>query len=399
MAYAPQAGDIIADRYRLEKKLGVGAMGSVWRASHLTLGNPVAIKIIREAAARNERSLARFEREAVLAARISSAHVVRIIDHGHHEDLPFIVMDYLEGEDLRHRLDDRAPLPVEEVRRIIGHTCRALAAAHAVDLVHRDIKPDNIFITHGEEPGEERALVLDFGVAKPMDTMIDDLAPTKTGSIVGTPYYLSPEQANGTKDIGPHTDLWSLAVVAFECLTGERPFRGKSVARLIVAITDGDIPRPSVIAPELPPGLDSWFERAFQRDTKRRFGDAREMALAFAAALEAKPVEPAPTTMTSADIANPVCDGSTLVMADPSPLPEFTPPPRDASPSLRGLPHTVPIVDQTFELPSMPVRSIANPPAPALAPASKPANSGRLALLVGVVIAAVGAAVALIALL
>jgi eukaryotic-like serine/threonine-protein kinase len=281
----PAIGEVIADRYRLEEQLGVGGMGSVFRATHVTLASEVAIKIIKRSAALDPRSLARFERESLLAAKIKSEHVVRVMDHGHHGELPFIVMEYLAGEDLRQRLRDRGRLDLKDTALMVKHVCRALAAAHEIGLVHRDVKPENIFISPGEDVGEERIRVLDFGVAKVSDSIaLGGLDPTQTGALIGTPYYLSPEQARGLKTVGPPADLWSLAVVAFECLTGERPFNAAAMGPLIAMITHGAIPVPSQVLGGLPPALDGWFKKALCREPEGRFESAREMGRSFAIA-------------------------------------------------------------------------------------------------------------------
>ncbi len=283
------AGDIIADRYRLEEKLGVGAMGSVWRATHLSLGSTVAIKIIKQSAARNPRSLARFEREAVLAAKINSLHVVQVLDHGHHDGLPFIVMEHLRGVDLRQRLTARGQLSIIETADLIRQVCRALTAAHAIGLVHRDIKPGNIFLTPGEDPGEERAVVLDFGIAKVSDTFFDSMAATQTGALVGTPYYLSPEQAQGLKTVGPKSDLWALAVVAYEMLTGEVPYMAETVTGFYDAILHR---APPTFAGDGAQALDGWLARALALRPEDRYASAQELADAFLAAASGS----APTT-------------------------------------------------------------------------------------------------------
>jgi len=268
----------------LEQKLGEGAMGTVWLARHATLGSAVAIKLIRrEALARNQRALGRFEREAVTAARIKSSHVVKVIDHGYHEGLPFMVMEHLEGESLRTRLGTRGRLSLHETALIVRHVARALTQAHALGLVHRDIKPENIFITPSEDENEV-IKVLDFGIAKVTDELIGHRDHTQTGAFLGTPHYMSPEQAYGLKTVGPKSDLWSLGVMTFECITGSRPFRAPALAPLIAMVTKGPIPAPSQLAPGIPREVDAWMARALERDENGRFESAREMAEAFATA-------------------------------------------------------------------------------------------------------------------
>ena len=277
-------GQVIADRYQLEREIGQGAMGSVWLSKHLTLGTSVAVKLIAGEAARNADALARFAREAQLAARIRSRHVVQVLDHGHHDDLPFIVMEYLEGVSLRTRLDSAGRLSKLETTTIIRHVARALTHAHSVGLVHRDIKPENIFITAGEEEGEKVYKVLDFGVAKVTDELAQTgVNPTRTGAMLGTPHYLSPEQAQGLKTLDFRSDLWALGVLAFECLAGLLPFEAPALGPLIAMITLAPIPVLSKVAPGamITPELDAWMLQALCRDPDGRFGSAKEMAEAF----------------------------------------------------------------------------------------------------------------------
>ncbi len=281
-------GQVIADRYQLEREIGKGAMGSVWLSKHLTLGTSVAVKLIAVEAARVTDSLARFAREAQLAARIRSRHVVQVLDHGHHNDLPYIVMEYLEGESLRARLDTAGRLDQTETTTIIRHVARALTHAHGVGLVHRDIKPENVFISAGEDEGEKVYKVLDFGVAKVTDELAHcGVDPTRTGAMLGTPYYLSPEQARGLKTLDFRSDLWALGVLAFECLAGKLPFAAPALGPLIAQITMAPIPVLSAAAPDagITPQLDDWMSRALCRDPNGRFGSAKEMAQAFATAM------------------------------------------------------------------------------------------------------------------
>ena len=269
-------GDIIG-RYRLSGRLGAGAMGEVWSADHTTLGTQVAIKIIHAETARNANALARFEREAILSAKLKSVHVVNIIDHGHHQGLPWQAMEHLEGQTLRERLNIRGRLEVHETAMVVRHVARALSKAHEIGLVHRDIKPSNLMVCPGEEDGEEIIKVLDFGIAKVTDELaMEGIVATRTGAMVGTPYYLSPEQAQGLKTVGPASDLWSLAVVAFECLTGGRPFDAPAMGPLIAKIIHFPIPSPSIS-----PDINAWMMQALQRDPAQRFKSAKAFAQSF----------------------------------------------------------------------------------------------------------------------
>jgi serine/threonine-protein kinase len=280
----------VSDKVRLKAPLGRGGMGTVWVASHEALGTDVAVKFIQLAAA-TEADVARFAREAKLAAQIHSPHVVQMLDHGVLDDeTPYIVMELLRGESLAQRIRRDPPLAVGEVVTIVEQTSRALAAAHAADVVHRDIKPDNIFLVrpeHGDED-EVHVKVLDFGIARQIET---DGAPlTKTGAVFGTMAYMSPEQLDDTRSVGPSTDLWALAVVAYEAITGQLPFRGESAVSLWQAMQKGAFEPPSRVAPALPAGLDAWFSRALDCEPEKRFPAAKALAASFRATVDGSAV-------------------------------------------------------------------------------------------------------------
>jgi serine/threonine-protein kinase len=255
-------------------------MGTVWLAHDLSLDSECALKLIDDDKAASEEVRIRFEREARAAAQVRGAHVVDIFDHGEHEGVPFIAMEYLEGEDLEERLHRLGRLDGESTYRVIAQVCRALSRAHSLGIVHRDLKPENIFLVQGDE--HEIAKVLDFGIAKHDTYSLRDKA-TKTGSFLGTPYYVSPEQARG-KAIDYRSDLWSLGVIAFQCLTGRPPFESEALGELMGLILYEDLPKPSARNPELPPSLDEWWQRAAARDPEQRFQSAKELADSLAAA-------------------------------------------------------------------------------------------------------------------
>lgn len=276
-------GQLISDRYRLIRMLGKGGMGSVWLAEHLTLKNEVAIKLIDSQLASHPEARARFLREAQLAARIKSPHVVQIFDHGVSADgHPYIAMEYLIGMSLRDRLLARGRLTFADTARIMSHLCRALARAHEAALVHRDLKPENIFLARDGDG--EIVKVLDFGVAKATDALANSgIDPTRTGALLGTPFYMSPEQAQGLKTVDYRTDLWAVGVVVFECITGQRPFGAEALGPLIGKILGGPIPVPSSVAPDarIPKDIDAWMVRALARDPAARFANAKELAESF----------------------------------------------------------------------------------------------------------------------
>jgi serine/threonine protein kinase len=268
-------GTVILGRYRLDSLLGRGGMGSVWRAEHLQLRSPVAVKLLDSAISGNDQMLARFMREAQSAASLRSPHVVQIFDYGVEDGTAFIAMELLQGESLAERIARLGTLPAEEVIRFLSQVLRAIGKAHEGGIVHRDLKPDNIFICN-DEP--EFAKVLDFGVAKVKTAELTASAGsrTQTGMMIGTPYYMSPEQTQA-KEVDQRADLWAIAIIAYECLVGRRPFTGDSFGELVIAIVTRPVPVPSQNA-SVPPGFDEWFVKGTQRDRDRRFRSAREMA-------------------------------------------------------------------------------------------------------------------------
>ena len=267
------AGTVLADRYRLLRPVGRGGMGSVWEAEHLTLGTPVAIKLIHQERANDELTRSRFLREARAAATLRSPNVVQIFDYGLHEGTPYIAMELMSGESLADRLE-RGGMSPDETLRLMQGVFRAIAKAHAMELVHRDLKPDNIFIVPGPDGGV--AKVLDFGIAKGLGPGPKLDATTQTGAILGTPFYMSPEQLMDSSVVDTRTDLWALAVIVYECIVGKRPFSAESVPELAVKLWSGDPVVPSAAA-EVPAGFDGWFARATKREPSARFETAEEM--------------------------------------------------------------------------------------------------------------------------
>ncbi len=201
--------------------------------------------------------------------------MVQILDHGVYEGLPYIAMELLEGEDLGKRLARIGRMGPFEVVRIVNQVTRALARAHTQGVVHRDLKPDNIFLVRDED--REIAKVLDFGIAKAQSNSIAG-STTKTGAMLGTPYYMSPEQAQGIKAVDHRSDLWSLAVIVFQALTGRLPFESEALGDLLIKIIVSPIPNPSEVVTDLPPGFDRWWQKSSQRDPVLRWQSAKELA-------------------------------------------------------------------------------------------------------------------------
>jgi eukaryotic-like serine/threonine-protein kinase len=241
---APVApNDIIAGKYRVDRVLGAGGMGVVVAATHLELGQPVALKFLLEALADREELVARFLREARNCVSINSEHVVRVMDVGRLESgAPYMVMEYLQGQDLESELGQRRTLPVQEAANIALQTCMGLAEAHQRNLVHRDLKPANLFMTTRSD-GERVIKILDFGISKSLDSNASDSNLTRTNQSMGTPYYMSPEQIRAAPDIDVRTDIWSLGAILYELLAGTPPFRAESASAVCAQVLEAS-PQP-----------------------------------------------------------------------------------------------------------------------------------------------------------
>ena len=264
-------GSLIAERYCLVSKLGQGGMSTVWRAEDRALCIEVAIKLIEPSLVDSPVALARFQQEAHAAARLRSTHIVHINDYGLDEATgrPYIAMDLLEGENLQQRLERMGKLSFSETQHILMQVARALELAHSKEIAHRDLKPENIFIAR--EGDSEIVKVLDFGIAKRLDVLtVSGGLKTREGQMLGTPNYMSPEQARARGDIDHRTDVWSFGVIAFECITGIRPFESDNLASLVLAICSGRIPDPASLA-ATPVGFTEWFEHAIAREVQNRF--------------------------------------------------------------------------------------------------------------------------------
>ena len=255
-------------------------MGAVWVAEHLALGTQVAVKFMAPHYIDNEQAVVRFQEEAQKTARIKSPHVTAVFDYGiMPEGEPYIVMELLEGETLRQRMRRAGPMLNDEVVRLVEQTAIGLETAHKLGVVHRDIKPDNLFVLN--VGGEPFVKVLDFGIAKQVDA---GASMTSTGVPMGTPLYMSPEQFDDPKRIDHRTDLWSLGVVAYEAFTGKPPFGGDTIWALYRAVQKGDFQPPSALRTDLPKAVDEWMAQALSRGINARFTSAREMAEALSAA-------------------------------------------------------------------------------------------------------------------
>jgi serine/threonine protein kinase len=282
-------GTIIAGKYRIEEPLARGGMGSIWVARHIQLDVLVAVKFIDPDFAATAEGRLRFEREARSAAMLHSPHVVQIHDYGVEYETPYLAMELLQGEDLSTRLKREGRLSMAESAKVAIHVSKALRRAHDAGIIHRDLKPSNIFIVHGNDEDEELIKVLDFGVAKRLSLGSTNEDETKGGSLIGSPRYMSPEQARRNREIDHRSDLWSLGVILFRAVTGQLPFPGDEIGDVIVKICSDPVPIASELSPDLAPEVDRFFIKALARDPVDRFQTARELASEFAVLAGALP--------------------------------------------------------------------------------------------------------------
>jgi serine/threonine-protein kinase len=280
-------GYVVGGKYRVEQLIGAGGMGTVWQGVHVSLGNKVAIKFIKPAYATHPDARKRFEIEARAAAKLRTKHAVQVHDFGVTEDqIPYLVMEYLEGQSLSEHLMAQGPMSGREVGLVISQAARALAKAHAAGIVHRDLKPDNIFLaTNVEDLGELAYCVklVDFGIAKMVQEKTEAGAsyamggPTQEGAVVGTPNFMSPEQLTVGGAPGPLTDIWSLGACAFTAMTARIPFEGEVLGDIVLKVCVTKMLVPSELNPDAPAGFDDWFFKACAREPEKRFQSANEM--------------------------------------------------------------------------------------------------------------------------
>jgi len=273
-------GEVLDGKYRVERVIGAGGMGIVVAATHIELGQLVAMKFLLGDGANVPEIAARFIREARAAARIPSEHVARVLDVARlPSGSPYIVMEYLEGHDLDALLR-HGQLNPEAAADYLIQACDAMAAAHRLGIVHRDLKPANLFLAH-QLDGTSLIKVLDFGISKSsFDPALGGI--TNAGALVGSPLYMSPEQMRSAKDVDSRTDIWSLGAVLFELLALRPPFQNDSITGLIADITLGEPARLEELRPDLPPALVAIVVRCLEKDPARRFPDVAELAAALA---------------------------------------------------------------------------------------------------------------------
>jgi eukaryotic-like serine/threonine-protein kinase len=288
----PLVGAVVGDRYRLLAKIGSGGMGSVYKVEHVRMGKVMALKLLHGDLSRDESMIRRFNREARAVSRLASEHTVQVFDYGQSDGLVYIVMEYLRGRDLGALLGELGPLSVPRCADTIRQVCRSLSEAHSAGVIHRDLKPENVFVC-APRAGKEMVKVLDFGLAK-LAEREELAAQTLQGSLIGTPYYMSPEQVSGG-DITVASDIYSLGALMYKLVTGDPPYAARTPIAILSAHVNKPVPVLSERLPErrdLAP-IDAIIQRAMAKEPGDRFAnvDALRRALESVAAGEAMPAD------------------------------------------------------------------------------------------------------------
>ncbi len=277
----PNPGEVIGGKYRITRLIGDGGMGSVYEARHEVLNTPVALKFLHPEFTKRAGLVSRFMREAKVSASIQSPHVTRVTDVEQLPDgSPYIVMELLQGESLQQLLDRRIKLPADQAIDFTLQMLSGLEAAHALGVVHRDLKPDNVFIT--PSTGGPIAKLLDFGIAKLRDTNEFKKGLTRPGAIMGTPEYMAPEQAYSADQVDHRADIYSIGAMLYEMLSGERPAYGDEPEQIVYKVTSGQVKRLSEYDASLPAGLVDAVHRAMAPASTHRFATAVDMRLGLA---------------------------------------------------------------------------------------------------------------------
>jgi len=297
-------GVLIDDKYRIEEKVGEGGMGTVYRATHAYIGSTVAVKVLHAHLSSDSTALERFRREARAAGQIRHPNAVAVTDFGVTREggLAYLVMEFLEGVELRSKMKGR-PLEYDEILDIIRQTCAAVRAAHSKGIIHRDLKPENIWLLTDED-GAQRVKVLDFGIAK-LKAVSGEGTLTEQGMIVGTPYYMSPEQCTGGAELDPRSDVYSLGVILFEMLIGDVPFRAPTAMGVVVKHINNLPSPPSALRNDIPATIDDVVLRALSKKREERQPSASALALELEKAMVAAGIEVKALTPRSLDQSTP----------------------------------------------------------------------------------------------
>jgi tRNA A-37 threonylcarbamoyl transferase component Bud32 len=286
-ALVDMVGATLSGRYLVTRKIGQGGMGAVYEATHTMIGKRVAVKVLLEKYARREAIVARLKKEAQLASSVQNEHIIDVTDFGQTDDgRTFVVMEYLEGESLAECLARETRLPEQRVLRIAQQAASALAAAHAQGIVHRDIKPENLFLLRRKE--QDFVKVVDFGISKSLRASGEEDAPrlTQTGMVLGTPLYMSPEQARGDDELDQRVDIYALGVIMYEAATGRVPFIGNNYLSVISQVLNEVPKHPREIVPELSEEFEAIVMRAMSKDKHERYASAQEMLADIATVID-----------------------------------------------------------------------------------------------------------------
>jgi hypothetical protein len=276
-----QPGEILAQKYRVDRVLGVGGMGVVVAATHISLDQRVALKFMLAQAFQRPEALSRFHREARIAVKLRSEHVARVTDTGTLENgAPYIVMEYLEGADLGAQLAQNGPMPVGFAAECIVQACDAVGEAHSHGVIHRDLKPANLFLTQRPD-GSPLVKVLDFGISKASASAEEGMAMTKTGAIMGSPLYMSPEQLRSLKTVDARTDVWALGVVLYELLSGVVPFNADSFGDLLLLVMTTPHRPLATFCPQIPPQVSMLVDACLAKDPAQRVQSVAQLAEAL----------------------------------------------------------------------------------------------------------------------
>lgn len=289
-----QTGQIIDGRYRIMREIGHGSMGAVYEGENIMVHRRVAIKVLHPEVAAKGTTVQRFEREAQAAGRIGSDHIVDVLDLGSLRDGSYyMVMEFLEGMTFTKRIISRGRLPPREVAPIVQQLLTGLEAAHKAGIIHRDLKPDNVFLQQTRSGQVDFVKILDFGVSKfnPLNTE-EHLQLTRAGAVVGTPFYMSPEQAKGNREVDARSDLYSVGVIMFQAVTGQVPFHAGTFNELIFKIVLEQPPPPEYFVPDLDAGFSRIIRRGMAREPSERYQSATEMRDALSAWLHSTPEPP-----------------------------------------------------------------------------------------------------------